>query len=47
MLGFAYVHDEEGSLLSEHGAFSSGSAQYIYLPTANGPLPIAAVINGP
>jgi len=48
-LGFAYVYDEEGSLLAETGtggANSSGSTQYIYLPTANGPMPIAVVING-
>uniref|UniRef100_UPI001C4E1334 hypothetical protein n=1 Tax=Variovorax sp. KK3 TaxID=1855728 RepID=UPI001C4E1334 len=25
---------------------STGSTQYIYLPTANGPMPIAVVING-
>ncbi|MDP9894981.1 uncharacterized protein RhaS with RHS repeats [Variovorax boronicumulans] len=25
---------------------SAGQAQYIYLPTANGPMPIAAVIDG-
>ena len=28
------------------GAFCSGAVQYIYLPTAGGPMPIAAVING-
>src|ERR1043165_1439242 len=28
------------------GANSTGSTQYIYLPTANGPMPIAAEING-
>ncbi|GAA4354185.1 hypothetical protein GCM10023165_45150 [Variovorax defluvii] len=47
--GTAYLYDEEGSLLSETGtggANSTGSTEYIYLPTANGPMPIAAVING-
>ncbi|GAA4338890.1 hypothetical protein GCM10023165_17830 [Variovorax defluvii] len=47
--GFAFMYDEEGTLLSETGtggANSTGSTQYIYLPTANGPMPIAAVING-
>ncbi|WP_345536644.1 RHS repeat-associated core domain-containing protein [Variovorax defluvii] len=47
--GTAYMYDEQGNLLSETGtggANSSGSTQYIYLPTANGPMPIAAVING-
>jgi hypothetical protein len=28
------------------GTASAGQSQYIYLPTANGPMPIAAVING-
>jgi RHS repeat-associated protein len=48
-LGTAFVYDEQGSLIAEvgmGGAHSSGSTQYIYLPTANGPMPIAAVING-
>ncbi|MEJ1128409.1 RHS repeat-associated core domain-containing protein [Variovorax sp. CCNWLW225] len=48
-LGFAYVYDENGSLISEAGsggANSAGESQYIYLPTANGPMPIVAVING-
>ncbi|GAA4349544.1 hypothetical protein GCM10023165_36420 [Variovorax defluvii] len=47
--GTAYLYDEEGNLISETGtggANSTGSTQYIYLPTANGPMPIAAVING-
>ncbi|GAA4333999.1 hypothetical protein GCM10023165_09510 [Variovorax defluvii] len=47
--GYAYLYDEEGSLIAETGtggANSTGSAQYIYLPTANGPMPIAAVVNG-
>ena len=47
--GIAYLYDEQGNLISETGtggAYSSGSTQYIYLPTANGPMPIAAVING-
>ncbi|OUM04315.1 RHS repeat-associated core domain-containing protein [Variovorax sp. JS1663] len=47
--GFAFMYDEDGSLLAETGtggANSTGSTQYIYLPTARGPMPIAAVING-
>jgi RHS repeat-associated protein len=48
-LGYAYVYDEQGSLIAEVGSGgtnSSGEAQYIYLPTANGPVPIVAVVNG-
>jgi RHS repeat-associated protein len=48
-LGFAYVYDEEGTLLAETGtggANSTGSIQHIWLPTANGPVPVAAIING-
>ena len=48
-LGTAYIHDEAGNLLAETGtggANSTGSIEYIYLPTANGSMPIAAVING-
>ncbi|RRH80128.1 hypothetical protein EH244_31110 [Variovorax beijingensis] len=48
-LGYAYVYDENGSLIAEAGsggANSAGQASYIYLPTANGPMPVAAVING-
>ncbi len=48
-LGFAFMYDENGTLLAETGmggANSAGSTQYIYLPTAGGPMPIAAVING-
>ncbi len=48
-LGYAFMYDEDGTLISETGmggANSAGSTQYIYLPTANGPMPIAAVING-
>ncbi|WP_431113404.1 RHS repeat-associated core domain-containing protein [Variovorax paradoxus] len=48
-LGYAYVYDENGTLISEAGsggANSAGQASYIYLPTANGPMPVAAVING-
>ncbi len=48
-LGFSYVYAEDGSLLGEYGSGgsnSSGTAQYIYLPTASGPMPIAAVIKG-
>ncbi|MBB6561645.1 RHS repeat-associated protein [Acidovorax soli] len=28
------------------GSASTGNTQYIYLPTANGPMPIAAIVNG-
>ncbi|WP_431113068.1 RHS repeat-associated core domain-containing protein [Variovorax paradoxus] len=48
-LGYAYVYDEQGTLISESGsggARSAGQAQYIYLPTPSGPMPIAAVIDG-
>ncbi|WP_198086381.1 RHS repeat-associated core domain-containing protein [Variovorax sp. E3] len=48
-LGYAYVYDEQGTLIAEVGSggtASGGQAQYIYLPTANGPMPIAAVIDG-
>lgn len=48
-LGWAYVYAEDGSLLGEYGegsATTSGSSQYIYLPTASGPMPIAAIVNG-
>ena len=48
-LGWTYVYAEDGSLLAEYGegsAATSGSAQYLWLPTASGPMPIAAVVNG-
>ena len=48
-LGFAFVYDEEGGLIAQTGtggANSTGVVQYVYLPTAAGPMPIAAVING-
>lgn len=48
-LGTAFMYDEKGSLLSETGtggAHSTGSTQHIYLPTANGPMPIATLVNG-
>uniref|UniRef100_UPI001404DA6F RHS repeat protein n=1 Tax=Variovorax sp. GV025 TaxID=3450240 RepID=UPI001404DA6F len=48
-LGYAYVYDEQGTLIAEVGSggtASAGQGQYIYLPTANGPMPIAAVVNG-
>ena len=48
-LGFAFVYDEEGTLIAETGtggANSAGSTQHIYLPTAGGPMPIAAIVNG-
>jgi RHS repeat-associated protein len=43
-LGFQYFYDEDGSLLYEagtSGANSTGSAHYVYLPTPNGPMPVA------
>ncbi|WP_418120517.1 RHS repeat-associated core domain-containing protein [Variovorax sp. 350MFTsu5.1] len=48
-LGYAYTYDEQGTLIAEVGSggtASAGQNQYIYLPTANGPMPIAAVIDG-
>lgn len=48
-LGWSYLYDEEGSLLGDYGmggANSGGQGQYFYLPTANGPMPIAAEIDG-
>jgi RHS repeat-associated protein len=48
-LGWAFTYDEDGNLIAETGtggADSTGSTQHIYLPTANGAMPIAAVING-
>ncbi|WP_158550291.1 MULTISPECIES: RHS repeat-associated core domain-containing protein [unclassified Simplicispira] len=49
LLGWSYVYGEDGSLLGEYGtggALSGGISQYLYLPTANGPMPIAAMIKG-
>jgi len=48
-LGYAYVYDEQGTLIAEVGSGgtnSAGQSQYIYLPTSNGPMPIAVVVNG-
>lgn len=48
-LGWAYLYDDEGSLLGEYGmggANSGGQGQYFYLPTASGLMPIAAEIDG-
>uniref|UniRef100_UPI004038FC37 RHS repeat-associated core domain-containing protein n=1 Tax=unclassified Variovorax TaxID=663243 RepID=UPI004038FC37 len=48
-LGYAYVYDEQGTLIAEVGSggtASAGQSQYIYMPTANGPVPIAVVTNG-
>ncbi|MDM0006199.1 RHS repeat-associated core domain-containing protein [Variovorax sp. J22G73] len=42
-LGRKRLNDGE---VGSGGQNSAGQAQYIYLPTANGPMPIAAVING-
>ncbi len=47
-LGWAYLYDEDGSLLGEYGmggAQSAGQSQYIYLPTSQGPIPMAAEID--
>jgi RHS repeat-associated protein len=41
--------NEDGTLLAEMGtggANSGGTTQYMYLPTASGPMPVAALING-
>jgi RHS repeat-associated protein len=48
-LGYAYVYDEQGTLIADVGSGgtnSAGQSQYLYLPTANGPMPIAAIVNG-
>ncbi|WP_440534412.1 RHS repeat-associated core domain-containing protein [Variovorax sp. YR566] len=48
-LGYAYIYDEQGTLIAEVGSGgtnSAGQSQYIYLPTGNGPMPVAAVIDG-
>jgi RHS repeat-associated protein len=53
-LGYAYIYGAPGTptadtLLGEYGsggANSAGSAIHVYLPTPNGPMPIAAFING-
>ncbi|WP_165909723.1 RHS repeat-associated core domain-containing protein [Variovorax guangxiensis] len=48
-LGYAYIYDEQGTLIAEVGSGgtnSAGQSQYIYLPTANGPMPIVAFIDG-
>jgi len=48
-LGYAYLYDPSGTLLGEYGtggANSSGTSEYIHLPTAAGPLPIVALIKG-
>jgi RHS repeat-associated protein len=48
-LGFAYSYDEDGTLIGEYGsggAQSTGTSQYIWLPTPNGPMPIVAIVNG-
>ncbi len=53
-LGYAYIYGAPGTqtadtLLGEYGsggANSAGSAIHVYLPTPNGPMPMAAFING-
>ena len=46
--GMSYVYDEDGTLIAQTltgGAQSSWgqSARYVYLPTASGPMPVAAI----
>ena len=44
--GYVYAYDEQGTLIGEYGtggAHSAGSKQYIYLPTAAGPMPIVVM----
>ena len=46
--GMSYVYDEDGTLIADTltgGAQSSWgqSARYVYLPTASGPMPVAAI----
>jgi RHS repeat-associated protein len=46
--GMSYVYDEDGTLIADTLAGGASttwgqSAKYIYLPTASGPLPIAAI----
>lgn len=48
-LGFAYSYDEEGTLIGEYGsggAQSTGTSQYIWIPTPSGPMPVVAIVNG-
>ncbi|MBU1361903.1 MAG: hypothetical protein KJ901_24505 [Gammaproteobacteria bacterium] len=48
-LGFAFVYDEDGSLIAETGtggANSTGSLQHVHLPTVGGAMPIALISNG-
>ncbi|MBS0426541.1 MAG: RHS repeat-associated core domain-containing protein [Proteobacteria bacterium] len=45
-VGWAYGYDEEGTLLGEYGmggAQSTGTKQYVYLPTPSGPLPVVVM----
>ncbi len=47
--GYAFTYYEDGTLIGEYGAAgtpSAGTAEYIWLPSPNGPVPVAAVING-
>ena len=47
-LGYGFVYDEQGALIGEYGtggAKSTGSKQYLYLPTASRPMPIALIVN--
>ncbi|MGJ7492231.1 RHS repeat-associated core domain-containing protein, partial [Variovorax sp. ZT4R33] len=45
-LGYVFAYDEQGSLIGEYGlggAHSAGTKQYVYLPTAAGPMPIVVM----
>lgn len=48
LTGTTYTYDEDGTLIAESSSNPSapGITLYIALPTASGPMPIAAVING-
>ena len=48
-LGRTSLYDPQGTLLGDYGnggASTSGTTEYIYLPTPNGPVPIVALIKG-
>ena len=48
-LGWAFMYDEEGTLLSEigmGGPSSTGATHHIWLPTPSGPMPIVVIVNG-
>lgn len=46
VLGYVFAYDEQGSLIGEYGtggAHSWSNKQYVYLPTAAGPMPIVVM----